>query len=223
MMKCCGQNGHASQAACVACEFVGPTNTSAATAVTPDCHCGSSKTHSGEDRRAPATAHRPAAAYSSASAINSVIVMSIACAIRMTDITPGFCPPRPILLMYERSTALRCASSSCDTPCARRQRRMAAPSATSAGSFACRGDVTGMPSWSTYDADHTTDDLPQCHAQWPLSSIPRAPPRPARSREYAAANKETVSHRHPQGAVFAPCPAGLGGFRLAPRRTLNQT
>lgn len=37
--------------------------------------------------------------YSSASAINSVIVMSIARAMRMMDMTPGFCPPRSMLLM----------------------------------------------------------------------------------------------------------------------------
>lgn len=36
---------------------------------------------------------------SSASAINSVIVISMARAIRMMDMTPGFCPPRSMLLM----------------------------------------------------------------------------------------------------------------------------
>lgn len=86
--------------------------------------------------------------------------MSIAWAMRMTDTTPGFCPPRSMLLMYERSIALRWASSSWETPCATRHRRMAAPSATSTGSFACRGDEIGMRRCSAYDANRTTDDLP---------------------------------------------------------------
>lgn len=38
---------------------------------------------------------------------------------------------------------------------------MAAPSATKAGSYAWRGDAIGMHEWLTYDANHTTDDLPQ--------------------------------------------------------------
>lgn len=140
---------------------------------------------------------------------------------------PGFCPPRSMLLMYERSIALRWANSSCEMPCARRHRRIAAPSATSAGSFACR-DEMGMYPWSAYDANHTTDDLP--HAQrrptqseaglrptarscrprttTPLPTWPRGPRDRGRHRQT----------RHGCGLVER-----IGPFLIAPAFGANQT
>lgn len=95
-----------------------------------------------------------------ASAKSSVAVISIAFVIRRIDTIPGFCAPRSMLLRYDRSMAAICASSSWEIPRSLRAARIATPSATSAGSFACRGEAIGIREWLPYDANHTTDDLP---------------------------------------------------------------
>jgi hypothetical protein len=150
--------------------------------------------------------------------------MSIAWAMRMTDTIPGFCPPRSMLLMYERSIALRWASSSWETPCATRHRRMAAPSATSTGSFACRGDEIGMRRCSAYDANRTTDDLP--HALLPpADSVAASPATNRLHRRDALADRRVLSLMNPEscteGGDFRPCRAdvhhGLAALISTPR------
>jgi len=77
-----------------------------------------------------------------------------------TETIPGFCLPRSIELMYARSIAHLCASSSCDIPCASRKRRIASPRATREGASACRGEDEGIARSFNRDDDLTTDDLP---------------------------------------------------------------